>query len=414
MDGRMRIMILGSGPNQLLAIRRMQTQGHFVIACDYNIDSVGKQIADARALADVFSEQQVRRAALEQAADALVVIATDQPVLTAASVSQQLGLAYHLTPTEARLFTDKLAMKALFRTANLAQTDYCEVECCADLKECTSLLPAVVKPADSQGQRGVALVDDIEQLAKTIQLARSESRTDRVLIERYYPNREVTISGWVVDGICHILTLTDRVTFDETDKLGICLSHEHPSIHVVRYGKEIADLTATITALTGIKNGPIYYQFLVGDDGVMVNEIASRIGGAHEDVFIKQLTGFDILDAQIALTTGQPIDFSVLQDYDFLTNHKPLTVQLFFARTGRIAHIIEPKKHSWLLKFGLHYDIGDIIPKVESAAARCGYAVIFATTEDQLVARIAQFYKELKILDDAGDSLVIEGKRGYR
>ncbi len=407
----MRIMILGSGPNQLLAIERLRAAGHFVIACDYNEKSVGKAIADAAILADAFSEEQTLRAATAQSAEALMVVATDQPVLTAAVVSARLGLPYHLTVQQARLFTDKLAMKALFSSAGLAQTDYCAAP---PADNCQALLPAVVKPADCQGQRGIALVDEAADLGAKIAAACAQSRSNRAVVERYYPNREVTVSGWVADGVCHILTLTDRVTFGDADKLGICISHEHPSVQVGQQGATIAALTRRITALTGIANGPIYYQFLVGKDGVLINEIASRIGGAHEDVFIEALTGFDILGAQIALTTGRPVDVSMLSGYNALQNEKPLSVQLFFAKAGKIARIERPRRHSWLLKFGLHYAIGDVIPEVESAAARCGYAVISASTERQLVACIAQFYEELKLLDEAGNCLIIEGKRGYR
>ncbi len=208
--------------------------------------------------------------------------------------------------------------------------------------------------------------------------------------------------------------MTDRVTFEDVAKLGICVSHEHPSSQAVQHGAEITALTRRITALTGIVNGPIYYQFLIGAQGVVVNEIAARIGGAHEDVAIKALTGFDILEAQINLTTGRPVDCSMLAGYDYLANQRPLSVQLFFAKPGKLAQVVAPRARDWLLKFGLHYRVGDVIPATENASARAGYAVIVGADEVQLGARIAIFYDELKLLDEGGASLLIEGKRGYR
>ncbi len=410
----MRVVVLGSGPNQSLGIARLKELGHIVIACDYAVNSVGKSIADCAALADVFSYSEIVAVAEQYAADAIVVFATDQPVMTAAQVSQALRLPYHLTVEQAGLFTDKLKMKALFKVNQLAITDYLAVDRNTSREAICQLLPGVIKPADSQGQRGISLVESYDDFLAKLPLAMAESRTDAALIERYYPNREVTVSGWVKANEVYILTMTDRVTFESTDKLGVCISHEHPSLLIDNYGAEIERLTHQISQLTEIENGPIYYQFLIGENGVVVNEIASRIGGAHEDVFIKYLTGFDVLEAQINLTTGCDVDVSMLEDYSFRHNKKPLSVQLFFANPGVIDRVELPQSHDWLLKFGLHFEVGDAIPETHNASARCGYAVIAGNSEVQLNRHIKDFYRELKVLNQAGVSLVIEGKRGYR
>lgn len=49
---------------------------------------------------------------------------------------------------------------------------------------------------------------------------------------------------------------------------------------------EIESISRRTAAAFGIANGPFYLQLLVGKDGIQVNELASRIGGAFEDVFI--------------------------------------------------------------------------------------------------------------------------------
>ncbi len=103
------------------------------------------------------------------------------------------------------------------------------------------------------------------------------------------------------------MTMTDRVTFSEDNKIGVCVSHEHPSVHIENYGDTAKRLTEKIVNAFEIENGPIYFQFLVGKEGMLVNEIACRIGGAYEDQFIPKITGFDILGEQLNIAQGKPV-----------------------------------------------------------------------------------------------------------
>ncbi len=156
------------------------------------------------------------------------------------------------------------------------------------------------------------------------------SREDTILVESYYKNDEITISGWVKKGQAKILTVTDRVTFEDDKHIGICTSHEFPSKHYERYRDEFVAITNRIVEVFEIKEGPIYFQLFVGDEGVKVNEIACRIGGAYEDEFIPFVTGVDLLKMVIEGTMGKTIDDEPLDTYHMDTNTQHLSVQLFF------------------------------------------------------------------------------------
>ena len=54
------------------------------------------------------------------------------------------------------------------------------------------------------------------------------SRTGESLVGSHYPNEEVTVSGWGTQGVPRLLAITDRLTFAEPERLGVCLSHELP------------------------------------------------------------------------------------------------------------------------------------------------------------------------------------------
>ena len=414
----MRVMMLGGGTNQLCAIKRIKERGDTVIVSDYLESSPGKLIADYTVLADTFSYEKTVQAARETGADAVLTVGTDQPVLTAARVAKALGLISGLSPETALAVTNKKYMKSIFCDHRIPTVAYELLSKDTDYKDLESFqYPAVLKPVDSQGQRGIFKVYNPEQVAENLAECLKYSKTGEALLEAYYENQEVTVSGWVKEGKTYILTMTDRVTFSEDEKIGVCVSHEHPSVHIKEYGDTAKDLTEDIVKAFEIENGPIYFQFLIGAKGMVVNEIACRIGGAYEDQFIPAITGFDILDAQLDLVQGQAVSLDSIQDYDFRDNQSCVSVQLFFAQPGQITsttHKEDMLTIEGVEDFRCHYSQGQSIPKTENASARAGFGLIYGNTEKEIRDRIGKFFDNLHITSVTNENLVIRGSRGNR
>jgi hypothetical protein len=114
-------------------------------------------------------------------------------------------------------------------------------------------------------------------------------------VEEYFPSREVTVSGWAHRGAVTILAITDRVTREFRPTIGICLAHRFPSVYAAGHETEVTNLTRRAAMAFGIREGPIYFQFLIGDGAVVVNELAARIGGAYEEDSLPPVCGVDLL-----------------------------------------------------------------------------------------------------------------------
>lgn len=106
--------------------------------------------------------------------------------------------------------------------------------------------PVVIKPLDSQGQRGVFKLNSPAEVINSLPETLSFSRADKVLLESYYPSDEITVSAWVDQGVPEILTITDRESFSFERNIGICYAHEYPSRHHKR-SPEIQTLVEKIT-----------------------------------------------------------------------------------------------------------------------------------------------------------------------
>ncbi len=301
--------ILGGGPGQLSAIKRINDRDFKVIVSDLDPNAPGIKLSDYKSYASTFDEEGVFNDAIKFGSSHLMTTGTDQPVLTAARVSKRLNLPYFLTPEQALIVTNKKIMKNSMRNVDIPTMPFVILkEDFSDAEIKCLTFPLVIKPLDSQGQRGVLKVNSPGEIRDSFKTVLSFSRENEILAEEYYPSNEITVNGWVDNGKTKILMVTDRVTIDNGPHLGVCVSHRYPSIFHSRMD-ELKILINNLTEMIGLKYGPIYFQILGGDRGFVVNEIACRLGGAYEDEFIPVMTGVPIMDIMIDMTAGMEYNF---------------------------------------------------------------------------------------------------------
>ena len=401
--------ILGGGPGQISAINCVKEKGYEVLVSDLNPSAPGFLSADFKSYASTFDEEAVLADAVKYGSSFLMTTGTDQPVLTAARVSSRLGLSYFLTPQQALVVTNKKIMKNAFRNNNIPTMKFVILRDNFHDEELQQLqFPLVIKPLDSQGQRGVLKVYSISDIRDNIKKVLSFSREKEILAEEYYESRELTVSGWVQKGKTNILLITDRVTIDNGPHLGVCVSHRYPSLFHHKK-KELSELVSRITSMIGLDSGPVYYQILMGDKGFQVNEIACRLGGAYEDEFIPDMTGVPLLDLMVDLTTGK--NFTPLSQTDIheKLSGKYLSLQMFFAKKGVISHqggMERVLSMEGILNGKFLLKIGTKIVSRENSTQRAGYFIVTGSSPEEVNDRIKIAYDHLILEDESGQSMI--------
>lgn len=405
-----KLMILGGSncqKNALLAARRL---GHQTVLVDYYENPPAAALADVHVRASTFDIPACTAAARLHGVNGVLTLGTDQPVYTAAEVARRLGLPSCIDVPTALAVTNKRVMKERLthhgiptvRYRFLGRGEHAEAAL-AGLRA-----PFVLKPLDSQGQRGIfklATAGGVgEHLAQTL----SFSRCEEALVEEFYPSDEITVSGWVSGGRLDILAVTDRQTYSDPKHIGVCVGHRFPTVHMALY-PEIERISREITAAFGIHSGPLYIQMLVGDEGCLVNELACRIGGAFEDVFLPYLSGFPILDAVLGAALGKAPDVSMLAGFSPPRCQKQAAVQLMFCRPGKISAITsleEIRALPFVADAGYNFAAGETIPEMENATARLGHCVMLGEDGD-MEEKVKEFYRVFRVLDENGNNMVI-------
>lgn len=413
----MRICILGASVAQLPAINKAIELGIEVLVCDYLENAPGHQLAHYSSYVSTFDIEGVYKAAKEYEVDGIMTMGTDQPVYTAAVVAERLGLPSLLDVDTALAVTNKFVMKKRFLEAKIPTARFAfygrrgsqeETEELEKLQE-----PIVIKPLDSQGQRGVFYLENKKQIKDYAAKVLEFSRETFFLVEEYIEHDEITVSGWVQQGKLYILSITDRVTFDEKEHIGICLSHEYPSAYCRKREAEIRALSEKITKSFHIQEGPVYYQLLLNETEIYVNEIACRIGGAFESQFIPVVSGFDPTLEQIHRSLGlSATDLSILlqQNNELIKIPMALSVQFFFMRECLIKEASPTDailSCEGVLEGRMYVQEGQLVKSVENATSRAGYAIVSAENKAELDRKLINLYERIQIKDKEGENKMI-------
>ena len=422
-----KIMVLGGGSSQIELIKECVRQGHYTILADIDENAPGRHFASAFEKASTFDIEAVIKAAEKNRIDAVLTAGTDQPVLTSASAAEKLRLPQFLDRYTALSVTNKKVMKKIFSRNGIASSNFRIVNKYFKDSDLEGLKPPyVIKPFDSQGQRGVFMLDTVSAIREMYDITASFSRKDNILVEEYYDSDEITVSGWVRNGDVYIFTVTDRVTFQNLPTIGVCSSHIFPSAYTDSFRQTVIDTTVSITEVFGIKNGPIYFQYLIGSRGLIVNEIACRLGGAYEDEFIPLLTGIDLRKLLIKGSLGYKItdmDFRDLRPFEINTYGKYVSVPLLFCSEGKIGRLIYPDKNKIksMMKFSYLHKKGTQIKKLNNSTQRAGYAVLLSDNYTALNSDVKMLFESasvedenrINILMDKYDQSVYKDKRRF-
>src|SRR5207253_418144 len=113
----------------------------------------------------------------------------------------------------AHAMTNKIAMRRLFAEHGVPQPRFAAVR---DLRGGRAALatvgvPAVLKPADSGGQRGVFRLDSVDDLEAHLHAALAESATGEAIVEGFHEGLELNGLAVARGGKVEVLTLSDRL-----------------------------------------------------------------------------------------------------------------------------------------------------------------------------------------------------------
>ena len=316
---------------------------------------------------------------------AVATMGSDQAVLPTARLAERLGLPA-LPVRAAEIVADKRKMRAAFETAGLPAPrgrDLTSADGAAAALGDVGL-PAVVKPADGSGQRGVTEVRGEDELPAAFERALAASRTGAVVLERYVEGDEFTVNGFLFEGEYFPMSITQR-RLHPPPPLGVCIAHRYPSGLSAERERELFELARRASHSVGIETGPSYVQLRLDDALPWVIEVGARLGGGKDAELAKLMTGFDAIRANVLWSLGK-------LTRDDLRPGEPVApcgqVRFVVAPPGRIVRLDAAPTLALegVHEAGFYWREGMTLPPLTSGAERLGYLVLTAAGEAELDA----------------------------
>lgn len=228
-------------------------------------------------------------------------------------------------------------------------------------------LPVVVKPVDSQGQRGVSTVRSPDQFDAAVLAATAASPTGRVIVEDFIDGREVSVHCYVEDGELRFFLPSDRGTWDGLDG-GLIRKHVFPCTASARALARVRRLAEECICSLGLRNGPVYFQIKIRDDHPFLIEVTPRLDGCHMWRLILEVSGVNLLQATIDhLVSGHPNipSFDTIHSgfLEFLC--QPPDTEFCLPECRRGAAVTQ-----------FYYSAGDLVRRVNGSMEKCGYQIM--------------------------------------
>lgn len=374
------VLFLGGGISQLGAILQARSSGYRTVVVDGDPSVAGLAAADAGAAIDFTDVDAVTSFAETQEVDAVVAIAADRAVPVAAAVAERLGLPGIGTET-AFLMTNKAAMRARLAERNVPQPRYTVLTESVEPTWAIEAvgLPAVLKPVDSGGQRGVFRIASSEQLAACLPVALAHSRTDQVILESYFEGGELNGIVVVRGGEPTLVTLSDRLRPPGIG-FGVGWIHLYPSaLDPAVLGSAAGVALAAVRAL-GLRDGIAFPQILVDGAGrPCVVEVGARVPAGQMADLVRLGTGVDLIEVALAQALGRAVGDEAIEP----RFHRPIAIRFLTASPGilpvgkvvSIAGLDEVRASTGVLEAELYFQPGETIQPVQVDADRRGYVI---------------------------------------
>jgi biotin carboxylase len=386
------VLFVGAGRHQRRAIERAREQGLTVVGVDRNPDAPGLESADVREVVDFTDVDGVLEVARRHDVDGALTVSADRAVPVVAAVAEALGLPGIGVET-AHAMTHKLAMRRLFAERGVPQPAFAAVRKWTERQSALEEtgLPAVLKPADSGGQRGVFRIDSLDDLEAHLHAALAESRTGEAILESFHDGLELNGLAVSRGGDVELLTLSDRLRPPGIG-FGVGWAHVFPSTlfgDVLARAEEAA--VAAVRAL-GLRDGIAFPQLIASADGdVRIVEVAARIPGGQMADLARHAVGVDLVDVALrqALALEVPDElvrphFSQPLAIKFLTaSPGPLTP----GRVESIGPLDKVLAFPGVVQAELYLQLGETIRPVRLDGDRRGYVIAVADTNLEALER---------------------------
>ena len=372
-----KIMILGASILQLPAIQKAKEMGLSVVAVDMNPKAIG--FSEEGVIAEVISTIDIKsvvECASKHCVDGVMTLASDMPMRTVAAVAKELNLV-GISDDTALKATNKAMMRQALKEGNVPIPKFFRVSTSEEYFEAVKHFDGafIVKPADNSGSRGIYLVRNLsnsKEITEAYRHSKTYSRSGDVVVEEYMIGPEVSVETLTVDGVCHVIQITDKITTGAPHFVE--MGHSQPTRLSSETADQIKEVAIAANKAIGITNGPSHTEIIVTAEGPKIVELGARLGGDCITTHLVPLsTGVNMVECCIRIALGEKPDITPKFE-------RGSAIKYFQSKHGLITDItgvLDAQKSNGVAQVSVVHNTGEYITEIKSSSDRVGFIVAF-------------------------------------
>ena len=413
-----RLLILGTQVEFTEMVKKAVERGWYTVVCDGYEDGPARLWADRAYTVDVREIDRIAEIAREEKIDRILTSFSDIMFECMVRIADKAGIPCYMGPDMLPAFRNKAVARKLCEEAGIRVPAYYLLT-----KENLTKIPsdfpfpAVLKPVDSYGSRGLRVVHDPAEVKLYFaQSAACSIGDDTALLEGMSRGQELNCMGLVMDGKVKLISIADRMTASwESSRIPVNYAIRYPSAFFDDAREAVTDTMQRFADKTGMTDGPMAMQCFYDGEGVEVCEIAGRFFGfEHEMVLIT--TGMDMEDLLLDMAFDpdavkrtmehhDPKGFGhascvylhsiadgVLKDQESLyqlCEHPAARAHLLFYKEGEHVGVLGPRQY-----FARYYMYGDTHDEMLKAERDVFERARAYDTQDRQLLYLPPLYRE--------------------
>ena len=392
-----RVAVIGGRVEMLQAAADLGldvTLVHFPDRCDPRSDELCEKVLRVDLIAEPDRVEEFLRREHAERPFTRVLTLTEPGLLTAARLNTEWGLGGNSVET-VRLLKDKARMRDRLAEVGLSPVRYRVVRSAEELLEFLIELdgvPVVVKPLDSGGSDGVAMVvtpRDVPLAWRRVE----GSRRHVVLAEEYLDGPEISVEAFSHDGAHTVVALTDKFLGPGFIEVG----HAVPADLADPVRRQVCELTTALLDAVGVVEGPTHTEVKLTARGPRVVESHNRVGGDFIPDLVQLVHGVDLQ----RLAVGVPLGLVAWRP-EPRPARGGAAVRFILAEPGTVTEVTAPGELDPAVSLTLNAKPGTEVPPLLWSDDRvCGHVIATGDDAGDAVARCVDAVSQVRITTGA-------------
>ena len=386
-----KLLLLGGSHYLLPVIEEAHRLGIHVITCDYLPDNAAHRYSDEYHNVSIIDKDAVLALARELQIDGISSFACDPGVVTAAYVAEKLGLPFAGSYESVSILQDKGRFRAFLSDNGFNAPwsgSYKSVdEALADSGRFT--YPAIVKPVDSAGSKGVRRIDSLDELKSAAEHALRFSHGGRFIVEQFLEKQGASSDSdsFSIDGKLVFTSFDDQLFDERAENPYTPAAYCWPSSMPQWAQDELKGELQRLIDLLGLKTALYNIESRLSTDGkTYIMEMSPRGGGNRLSEVLHMATGVNLIRGIVMASVGLEPDCVCDMPYDGLWAE----IILHSDENGRFRELwIDPDCENFIVERDLWVSPGDEVERFSGANKAVGTLVVRFPDRETLNVRMA-------------------------